>query len=119
MRTDRGGDRRRSAEIDAYVAALRSTPGAPVDRKAVYDAWTRQMLEAGGVRVGALRFDGLDRVGVTRRDASRRLRPVNGQSAELVGVLEVVDADAFQALLARGIGRHRAFGYGMLLLSPA
>jgi CRISPR system Cascade subunit CasE len=30
----------------------------------------------------------------------------------------VVDADKFAALLARGVGRHRAFGYGMLLLSP-
>jgi CRISPR system Cascade subunit CasE len=25
---------------------------------------------------------------------------------------------AFRALLARGVGRHRAFGFGMLLLRP-
>ncbi|MFG1478963.1 type I-E CRISPR-associated protein Cas6/Cse3/CasE [Xanthobacter sp. V4C-4] len=36
----------------------------------------------------------------------------------LVGTLSVRDAEAFGVLLARGVGRHRAFGYGMLLLSP-
>jgi CRISPR system Cascade subunit CasE len=35
------------------------------------------------------------------------------------GLLQVEDAAAFTALLARGIGRHRAFGFGMLLLKPA
>jgi len=35
------------------------------------------------------------------------------------GVLQVRDSAAFAALLARGIGRHRAFGFGMLLLKPA
>jgi CRISPR system Cascade subunit CasE len=36
----------------------------------------------------------------------------------LRGELTVADPDAFSALLARGVGRHRAFGYGMLLLRP-
>lgn len=39
--------------------------------------------------------------------------------ALLKGVLTVAESDAFNHLLARGIGRHRAFGYGMLLLKPA
>ena len=34
----------------------------------------------------------------------------------LEGTLRVTDADTFRALLARGVGRHRAFGFGMLLL---
>jgi CRISPR system Cascade subunit CasE len=37
----------------------------------------------------------------------------------LEGTLRVTDADAFRALLARGVGRHRAFGFGMLLLRRA
>ncbi|WP_439373386.1 type I-E CRISPR-associated protein Cas6/Cse3/CasE [Bradyrhizobium sp. DASA03120] len=32
--------------------------------------------------------------------------------------IEFSDSVAFKALLARGVGRHRAFGYGMLLLKP-
>jgi len=30
----------------------------------------------------------------------------------------VQDPQAFAALLARGLGRHRSFGYGCLLLAP-
>ncbi len=35
------------------------------------------------------------------------------------GALTVTSAEAFQRFLARGMGRHRAFGYGMLLLRPS
>lgn len=34
------------------------------------------------------------------------------------GTLRITDPTAFATLLARGIGRHRAFGLGMLLLKP-
>jgi CRISPR system Cascade subunit CasE len=34
------------------------------------------------------------------------------------GTLTVTDGEQFEALLARGVGRHRAFGFGMLLLRP-
>lgn len=118
VRTDRDGARQRSAEVDAYVAALRAEPGMQPDRKAVYAEWTRARLAVGGARVLDLRLDGLDQVPVVRRDAARALKPVQGHSASLAGVLDVTDGAAFAALLARGVGRHRAFGYGMLLLSP-
>jgi len=35
------------------------------------------------------------------------------------GSLTVRDPLAFAALLARGVGRHRSFGYGMMLMRPA
>ena len=35
------------------------------------------------------------------------------------GVLTITDGGAFASLLARGVGRHRAYGYGMMLLRPA
>jgi CRISPR system Cascade subunit CasE len=43
---------------------------------------------------------------------------VLGPDAVFTGVLQVLDTTAFAALVARGIGRHRAFGYGMVLLKP-
>lgn len=118
VRIDRAGERTRSAEIDAYVAALRNAPGEPPERGAVYAAWAREKLAAGGAEVLDLRIDGLDRVPVLRRDAGRALRRVEGHAASLAGVLHVAHATSFAALLARGVGRHRAFGYGMLLVSP-
>jgi CRISPR system Cascade subunit CasE len=39
--------------------------------------------------------------------------------ATFKGILRIADSEAFSALMARGLGRHRAFGFGMLLLSPA
>jgi CRISPR system Cascade subunit CasE len=54
-----------------------------------------------------------------RRDKSRRLRSVEGPDASFSGVLVVEDPEKFAGLLAHGVGRHAAFGYGMLLLRPA
>lgn len=118
VRTDRDGDRERTAEIDAYVAALRAAPEMRPDRQSVYRAWLEARLRAGGARVLDLRFDGEERAPVLRRDRARTLKTVEGHSASVTGLLEVSDAAGFAALLARGVGRHRAFGYGMLLLSP-
>lgn len=122
VRTDRDGDRARSAEIDAFVAAIRlaeASGTAPPPRAEVYAAWARGKIESGGARVLDLALDGTERAKVARRDRERRLVSVEGHSADVKGALEVADPALFAATLARGLGRHRAFGYGMLLLSPA
>jgi CRISPR system Cascade subunit CasE len=56
---------------------------------------------------------------VRRRNNERVLRSQNGPEASFSGILRVIDGAALSAALARGIGRHRAFGFGMLLLRPA
>ena len=75
-----------------------------------------RVKQAGAHVADSTRF-ALPRVG--RRDASRRLRWVEGPDTVMSGELQTSDPDAFARLLARGIGRHRAFGFGMLLLRPA
>ena len=54
-------------------------------------------------------YDGL-RPGHGRRSAIGR------REAVFEGRLQVADTAGFAALLARGVGRHRAFGFGMLLV---
>jgi CRISPR system Cascade subunit CasE len=50
---------------------------------------------------------------------NRRARPgLRKPDVTFRGMLEVVEPGAFEALLRRGVGRHRAFGFGMLLLRP-
>jgi CRISPR system Cascade subunit CasE len=44
---------------------------------------------------------------------------VSGPDAVLAGQLRVTDPKAFTQLLASGVGRHRAFGFGLLLLRSA
>ncbi|MBB4199535.1 hypothetical protein CCR94_01250 [Rhodoblastus sphagnicola] len=120
VRTDREGDRARSREIDAYVHARDN--GDARDRATVYLDWARQRLTAAGAEVEALRIDGLESVKVARRGVSgehgRPLKAISGHALALVGGLRVVDATRFADSIAHGVGRHRAFGFGMLLLTP-
>lgn len=112
---------RAGAEVDAFLAAAWKEPNAPKpDREVVYRSW----LSAALVRSEAARMHevAVDRFklqtlirrtqGPERRAKARLRKP----DVTFRGVLEVVEPDAFTALLRRGIGRHRAFGYGMLLL---
>ena len=52
------------------------------------------------------------------RDGRRRQSETEGPDAVFRGRLRIEDDAGFTELLARGIGRHRAFGFGMLLLAP-
>lgn len=103
----------KGAEIDAFVAeALRSD--APRAREAVYLEWLAQRLaSASQLDLDASRLHAFQRSTVTRN--GRRL---DGPEALIHGTLTITDAAAFGDLLARGIGRHRSYGYGMLLLRP-
>ncbi|MHB1610960.1 MAG: type I-E CRISPR-associated protein Cas6/Cse3/CasE [Sulfobacillus sp.] len=94
-------------------------------RDAVYGAWLAERIHqtyAAHVTTTALaQWRLVQHLRQTQPD------PVTGQRfrhhslrpyALMRGMLTVRDSDAFTALLAHGIGRHRAFGYGMLLLRP-
>lgn len=123
VRRDRDGDRRKTAELDAAIAALGPRPHDPTARAEVYLDWIRRQLEAAGTVVESLRLDGVigdeaPRRGSRDATGARKLVNIPGHSVTAAGRLRVDDAERFAAALARGIGRHRAFGYGMLLLSP-
>lgn len=125
------GGKAPGAETDAYLAALDrwSAEGAEVEKKpvrsAVYVGWLRAAMDRhGGTALESLSLNGFRLDSTLRKTGSREMpdrgvvsqrRPV----ADFEGVLRVMEADAFTDLLARGIGRHRAFGFGMLLLRRA
>ena len=55
-----------------------------------------------------------------QRIKTRRGKHVSeGPDAIMQGTLEVTDTARFADLLIRGVGRHKAYGYGMILLRPA
>jgi CRISPR system Cascade subunit CasE len=118
VRTDKEGQRNRAAERDAFVPSdTQDAPDAP-SRGDAYSAWLTTRLAAGGAKTHRLTMDQYRRSVVLRRNAARILTPISGPDATFSGVLEVIDPAAFAALLAHGVGRHGAFGYGMLLLKP-
>jgi CRISPR system Cascade subunit CasE len=103
-------------ELDAFVhATLGVSSDVKVDREGVYTAWLQaQLTREGQCRLDEARLTAFRREGMHRRGGSRIERP----NAVMEGTLTVTEPVGFSSLLARGVGRHRAFGFGMLLLRP-
>ena len=95
-----------------------ATLGMTRTREQVYVDWLDKQFE----RLGGASLDkgkaALVSFRRTRAVRKRHRRYSEGPDALMRGELEVTDSATFAALLARGIGRHRAYGYGMLLLRP-
>jgi CRISPR system Cascade subunit CasE len=89
----------------------------PETRAEVYRRWlARQLGDACSLEDYSL--DGFRNMRLLRRAADGR-RDFLAPQALFAGILQVKNNEAFNTLLARGVGRHRAFGCGMLLLRPA
>lgn len=121
VRRSRNADCRPGKECDAFaLEAGLYPPGAmPRSRQDVYGDWlSSQFDRRGGARLDDehTRLVSFQR---TRAVRKRHARPSEGPDAVMRGVLTITDPEAFSRLLANGIGRHRAYGYGMLLLRPA
>lgn len=111
----------RRTEVDAYQSACwRAGEGVTLIREVVYEDWLKQRfaaLEACSlvdVRVSAFELRTLcrrtERKGEERRAAKKLMRP----DVLYQGILEVKDGAAMTDLLRHGVGRHKAFGFGML-----
>jgi CRISPR system Cascade subunit CasE len=119
----------KAREVDAFLAACWQATAAaaggarpPVDREQVYRDWlARELGREGASTLESARLVAFQRAPLTRRTqgAERRSHRLERPDARIEGTLTVTDPLAFRALLARGVGRHRAFGFGMLLLRPA
>lgn len=116
---------RGAGEVDAQIAARERVArdgGDPdtVDREAVYLEWlAKRLADAATLDHADLRhFRRTRTLRNTHRSEGRRTQRVEGPDALIGGTLTIVDPAAFATLLAKGIGRHSGFGYGMLLLAP-
>jgi len=115
--------RKDDKELDVFLSAARRLPDAVLSREAVYTDWLKRQFEDVAdlheLRMTEFSLSTVMRRSVHQADGGRPKRPVQGPDAVFTGVLQVRDGEGFAALVARGIGRHRAFGFGMLLLRPA
>jgi len=113
-------------EQDVFLHRLnRAAADEAVSRPGAYTDWLAQQV-AGAATIERAELTGFSLGHHLRRsrpvgaDRARRAHSLRRPRALLAGEFRVEDPDRFAALLARGIGRHRSFGYGMLLLrSPA
>ncbi len=120
----------RVLELDVFLAWVLDRPkDEPVLRERVYRAWLADRLADAGAALRTARLVRFLQVPLVRRRGDGPPRPLPSPSpgarlarrpdATFEGILEIRDPEAFTGRLARGIGRHRAFGFGMLLLRPA
>ena len=123
VRRSRNSSVRPGKECDAYLWEALKHPkgGMRRSREQVYTEWlSKQLDRRGGAR---LEQEHTRLVSFQRTRAFRRARPAFGRTegpdAVIRGVLTITDAETFTDLLVRGVGRHKAYGYGMLLLRPA
>jgi len=120
--------RKAGDEIDVLTAeALRRSQGGTrthmraLDTEGIYLAWlTAALARCPGQTAAGIRVTGY------RSTSCLRKNHTNGGRREVIlpevfgsGTMNITDPAAFATGLARGIGRHRAFGFGMLLLRPA
>ena len=115
--------RREKQELDAYIQAtekLSENEDRP-PREPIYCQWLARKLE-GAAELKSCRLHRFQLIRLFRRyqrqGGGRRPSQPRFPEAVLHGELQVTDGEAFARLLARGVGRHRAFGFGMLLLRP-
>lgn len=118
-------------EKDAFLWALDAWDAAQAlhreaekpTRESVYCQWFVRQVDPQAAQLEAVRLVGLRaRVAMVRPDRSAdssRLRVIERPEASVEAVATVQNGDAFAQMLERGIGRHRAFGFGMVRVLPA
>lgn len=108
---------RKGDETDAFLAhVVRAAPegeAEPTRRETIYLDWLGSRLRGSDLEPGASHL-----ARFARRAVHRGGRTLEGPDAVIHGTLTVSDPNAFTAMLARGVGRHCAYGYGMMLLRP-
>lgn len=115
--------RKEDKEVDVFLSAVQRMHDTVPPREAVYADWLKRQFEAVAdlheIRMTEFSLSTVVRRAAPQAEGGRPKRPVQGPDAVFTGILKVRDSATFAALVARGIGRHRAFGFGMLLLKPA
>lgn len=113
-------------ERDVFLAAVEKYDQVELDRGETYASWLATYFDRqGGAEVMNVQMTAFRLLGMMRRmqkaldtNGRHRARSVGGPDAVLTGYLRVTNPVGFAAMIRRGIGRHRAFGFGMLLLKP-
>ena len=121
-RTFKEGGLRPGKECDAFLYEAIRHPdrgGMTRTREQVYAGWLLAQFDRRGgacLEMDSVKLSSFQR---TRAYRKMRARHTEGPDAVMRGIMTITDPDAFSGTLSQGIGRHRSYGYGMLLLRPA
>ena len=112
------GAQNSGAEMDAFQweACRHPKGGMERSREEVYSDWLADRLNRRGAQLDKATLTSFERVRTVRK---LRAHASEGPRAVMQGTIIITDPGDFSELLACGIGRHKSYGYGMLLLRPA
>ena len=105
-------------EYDLYRWTLSRLPkGQPAPtRNQVYCQWLeRKIADHGGLELQEAHVANYVPITAYRKTNSK---PRELPSVSFQGLLTINDSDQFNALLEQGLGRHKAYGFGMLQIRP-
>ncbi len=110
--------RRNGAERDIFCAARETDPEA--DKESVYTSWLADRLGAAAeIKVARLADSRMIKVSRRTHRGKNDLVDKSLPDATIRGNLTITDGELFGEMIRNGIGRHKSFGFGMLLLAPA
>ena len=111
-RTSHRHGQQKSMELDLYYK-----PGNESSREETYIQWLEETLRTRGATPveNSTRIISCRTRNVTRQHGRG---VTSGPDALMEGTCIIEDPDLWTNAVRRGIGRHKAFGYGMLLLKP-
>ncbi len=114
------GDR----ELDVFLLEVERHPETKpgtLDRRAIYETWLEGRFgSSSGASLESRSVIAIRRERVLRREQGdeRKARAFDRPDVVFRGRLRVTNPERFHSSLSHGIGRHRAFGFGMMLLIP-
>ena len=113
----------RGAELDAYQAHM-LRPQEHLSREQLYCAWLGRRLQGSdvsGLNISSIYVRGMSLTAVLRRThgEDREAKALRRPDVSFGIEAAVQDSAKFTDLLAKGIGRHRAFGFGAILMGSA
>lgn len=109
---------RNGKELDLYQDPRKRRPtrgGKTLTREKVYLEWMRKKLRIAGAELTGAKLAAF-RASRAVREAKRGA--LSGVDAVIWGDIKVICEDKLESAITTGIGRHKAYGYGMLLLRP-
>ena len=112
--------RKGDEEKDLYLRALDRLGDKAPSRAEVYQVWFSKQWGT------AVHFDQVELLGMSARNrllrrarnGTNRLCLIERPQALFGADAVITNPERFSEMLVRGLGRHRAFGFGMVLLSP-
>lgn len=115
---------RSGAEVDAFLArCFAAGREAAVSREDVYREWLARTMSrpaVTGVRVLRVGVAAMSRGRLVRRthQQARETRRLERPDVRFEGDMVVEEGERLLGYLGHGVGRHRAFGFGALMLTP-